>query len=45
VVEDLVKLWSDPSSWPSGKVPAAGEDVHVESGWNMTMDVADTPIF
>ena len=39
------KLWSDPKSWPSGKVPLADEDVHIESGWNLTMDVADTPIF
>jgi hypothetical protein len=39
------RLWSDPKSWPSGKVPVADEDVHVESGWNMTMDIADTPIF
>lgn len=38
-------LWSDPKSWPSGKVPVAGEDVEIESGWNMTMDVADTPVF
>ena len=37
-------LWSDPKSWPSGKVPVAGEDVEIESGWNMTMDVADGPI-
>jgi len=38
-------LWSNPKSWPSGKVPVADEDVQIESGWNMTMDVADTPIF
>ena len=38
-------LWSNPKSWPSGKVPVAGEDVHIESGWNMTMDLEDTPIF
>jgi hypothetical protein len=38
-------LWSNPKSWPSGKVPVAGEDVVIESGWNMTMDVADTPIY
>lgn len=37
-------LWSNPKSWPSGKVPEADEDVEIESGWNMTMDVADTPI-
>jgi len=44
-VIDAEKRWSDPKTWPSGKVPVAGEDVHIESGWNITMDVADTPIF
>jgi len=44
-VIDGEKLWSDPKTWTSGKVPVAGEDVHIESGWNITMDVADTPIF
>jgi hypothetical protein len=39
------KLWSNPKTWPSGKVPVADEDVHIESGWNITMDIADTPIF
>jgi hypothetical protein len=38
------RLWSSPSSWTSGKVPEEGEDVHIESGWNMTMDLAETPI-
>ena len=38
-------LWSNPKSWPSGKVPVADEDVEIESGWNMTMDVADGPIY
>ena len=26
---DVVKLWSDPKSWPSGKVPVADEDVEI----------------
>ena len=34
-------LWSDPKSWPSGKVPVDGDNVHIESGMNMTMDVAN----
>ena len=44
-VEDNVRLWSDPKNWPNGKLPAADEDVHVESGWNMTMDLEETPIY
>jgi len=38
-------LWSNPKSWTSGKVPVEGDDVHIESGWNMTMDIEDTPVF
>lgn len=43
-VEATERLWSDPASWPTGKVPAEGEDVHIEPGWNMTMDLEETPI-
>ena len=43
--EDKVRLWSDPSNWPGGRLPAAEEDVHVLSGWNMTMDLPETPIY
>lgn len=46
-VENEVRLWSNPSSWTNGTVPVAGEDVHVESGWNMVYDLNDTqaPIY
>ena len=44
-VEVFTRLWSDPKNWPEGRMPLAGEDVHVLSGWNMTMDLADTPIY
>jgi hypothetical protein len=44
-VETNVRLWSDPKNWPGGKLPKAEEDVHVESGWNMTMDLAETPVY
>lgn len=42
--ESTVRRWSNPQSWPSGKVPVAGEDVEVQSGWNMLYDIADGPI-
>jgi hypothetical protein len=31
-VENTTRLWSDPASWPSGKVPLAGEDVVIAPG-------------
>jgi len=37
------RFWSDPGSWPSGVLPKAGENVHIEPGWNMTLDLAETP--
>jgi len=38
-------LWCDVSSWVDtlGRVPIEGDDVVVESGWNMYLD-CDTPI-
>ena len=44
-IENRTRLWSDPKSWTSGKVPVADEDVHVESGWNMIYDVEESPVF
>jgi len=45
-VEKTERLWSDPKSWTSGKVPLAGEDVEVEPGWNMIFDLGDdSPVF
>lgn len=38
-------FWSDPDSWPSGSVPAEGEDVTIEPGVNMLLDVEEPPIF
>jgi hypothetical protein len=43
-ISDEKILWSDPKSWPSGKVPVAGDDVHIEPGWNMIYDVEESPI-
>jgi len=45
VTSGTAMLWSDPASWPSGAVPVEGEDVHIEPGWNMTMDLVETPVF
>jgi len=32
--------WSDPKSWPSGKVPVAGEAVTIARGRSITLDVS-----
>jgi len=32
--------WSDPSAWPSGKVPAAGDAVTIPRGTEMVLDVS-----
>jgi hypothetical protein len=44
-VENTTRLWSDPKSWPNGTVPVEGDDVHIESGWNMTFDMENSPIY
>jgi hypothetical protein len=51
-VEDIVEVatetdyryWSDPNAWESGSLPVEGEDVHILSGWNMVLDIPETPI-
>jgi hypothetical protein len=39
------RLWSDPTNWPNGELPVEGDDVQVESGWNMYYDLEDSPVF
>ena len=45
VIETTEKLWSDPKTWASGKVPAEGEDVEVPAGKNIVFDLEESPIF
>lgn len=35
------RYWSDATNWPNETLPAAGENVTIESGWNMILDVAE----
>ena len=42
-LEADVRYWSNPQHWTSGEVPVAGDDVEIESGWNMILDIAETP--
>src|SRR5688572_11322108 len=32
--------WSDPATWPNGKVPAAGDAVTIEKGKDVVLDVS-----
>ena len=43
--EEKVRLWSEPNDWPNGVVPIEGDDVHVESTWNMVFDMNPSPIY
>ncbi|CAI2373695.1 unnamed protein product [Moneuplotes crassus] len=43
-IEKNYRRWSNPSSWTSGKVPVAGEEVLIEPTWNMLYDLEDSPI-
>jgi hypothetical protein len=44
-IETTEKLWSQPSTWPDGKVPIAGQDVKILPGKNIIYDIEDSPIF
>jgi hypothetical protein len=33
-------LWSDPATWPNGQVPRAGDEVTIESGKDVVLDVS-----
>ncbi|MCU0494392.1 MAG: plastocyanin/azurin family copper-binding protein [Chloroflexaceae bacterium] len=37
-------LWSNPASWPNGRLPAAGEFVQIPAGRSMVLDVSPPPL-
>src|ERR1700727_2409558 len=43
---DAVKqeFWSDPATWPDGQVPRAGDEVTIESGKDVVLDVNSPPL-
>jgi hypothetical protein len=41
-LESDFKLWSDCRNWPNETCPGDGDDVMVESGWNMIFDLNET---
>jgi len=43
-IETTPRYWSDPNSWTSGALPVEGDEVVIESTWNMILDVNDLPV-
>jgi hypothetical protein len=43
-IETNVRYWSNTTSWDSGVVPIQGDSVEIKSGWNMVLDIEETPI-
>ena len=39
------RIWSNEDSWKPNKMPKEGEDVVIEAGWNMILDLEETPVF
>ncbi|MGC1459166.1 MAG: G8 domain-containing protein, partial [Steroidobacteraceae bacterium] len=37
-------LWSDPATWPDRQVPRAGDEVTIESGKDVVLDVSSPPL-
>ena len=44
VKEDFLRLWSNATQWPEGRMPVAGENVSVNGNWTVLMDVNPAPI-
>jgi parallel beta-helix repeat protein len=49
-IEKEFRYWSKASSWTdvegeTGKIPVEGDEVVIQSTWNMLLDVTDPPVF
>jgi hypothetical protein len=42
-LEEGQRLWSDASNW-GGTLPTDDDDVEIPSGWNMLLDLEETPV-
>ncbi len=38
------RRWSEPDSWPEGRLPVEGEEVTVSSKWRMLVDITPPPL-
>lgn len=43
--EDFERFWSDTANWPNNELPREGEDVVINSTWNMVLDIGETPCY
>ncbi|HTT06992.1 MAG TPA: G8 domain-containing protein, partial [Steroidobacteraceae bacterium] len=41
---DKQQLWSNPATWPEGKVPRAGDTVTIKRGQDVLLDVSPPPL-
>jgi len=41
-MENRTRYWSIAKDWPNNTLPKSGEDVEVQSGWNMIFDLNDS---
>jgi len=41
-LEEGQRVWSDAENW-GGQLPVDGDEVEIPSGWNMLLDIAETP--
>lgn len=44
VKEDFMRVWSNKTQWPTGEIPAAGENVTIPGEWNLLIDMDPNPI-
>ena len=38
------RRWSDPDSWPTGKLPVEGQNVDILPTWRMLLDISPPPL-
>jgi len=43
--ETGTRYWSDPTNWPDETLPGEDDEVHILPGWNMIMDLEETPVY
>ena len=43
-MEDRIRLWSKPEDWTSGTVPVDGDNVEIETNWQMKVDVVTAAV-
>ena len=43
-LEEGQRLWSNETNW-GGTLPGPDDDVEIPSGWNMLLDLEETPVF